>query len=92
MRITGTLLLEALEYSNNLLKIKEDEDVLIGYAKNIINVSGNYDGQMVEVLTDDFDMIKNKKLYNEVINYIKNKQKDLENYKDEFETYLWLNK
>lgn len=92
MRITGTLLLEALEYSNNLLKIKEDEDVLIGYVKNIINVSGNYDGQMVEVLTDDFDMIKNKKLYNEVINYIKNKQKDLENYKDEFETYLWLNK
>ncbi|EHR35656.1 hypothetical protein HMPREF9709_00347 [Helcococcus kunzii ATCC 51366] len=92
MRITGTLLLESLEYSNNLLKIKEDEDVLIGYVKNIINVSGNYDGQMVEVLTDDFDMIKNKKLYNEVINYIKNKQKDLENYKDEFETYLWLNK
>ncbi|QZO76718.1 hypothetical protein HIF96_01445 [Helcococcus kunzii] len=92
MRITGTLLLEALEYSNNLLKIKEDEDVLIGYAKNIINVRGNYDGQMVEVLTEDFDMIKNKKLYNEVINYIKNKQKDLENYKDEFETYLLLNK
>ncbi|MFL8969428.1 hypothetical protein ACKA04_05150 [Helcococcus kunzii] len=92
MRITGTLLLESLEYSNNLLKIKEDEDVLIGYVKNIINVSGNYDGQMVEVLTDDFDMIKNKKLYNEVKNYIKNKQKDLENYKDEFETYLLLNK
>lgn len=53
---------------------------------------GNYDGQILEVTIDDFDIIKNKKIYNAVINYIKNKQKDLESYKDEFETYLLLNK